>query len=742
MADVNIAVAVATRKAVAELNKLEQEFKDLGAQAEKSGEQTSSGFSIMSKGAAGAAIAIAAIGTASVAAINQASKFQDLETQFIAFTGSAEAAAEQVERIAEFSGQTPFQVDELAQANKTLLAFGSSTEESFVQLKQLGEVAAATGSSIGDLSQIFGQIQVAGKLTGERFNQLAERSVNLGPTLAKSLGVAETEIRGLISAGKITADEVSKAFETMTTGSGQFAGGMERLSKTFTGAQSTLSDNVSLLAADIGKKLLPAATGITIAFTDAVKWIREFTKETKADKISSFNGEIALTEKTIENLNEQIKAAGEGGLLFQLFAGDPTEETKRLNAELLQTEKKLADLKKARDATLKAETNEDGTIKEKIPEAVEPAGTGAEVSATEKINQELEILNQQKIANAKAAGDTKNAILLEQLDIERENLLLKEEEKNIALLESQGLYEEAQLIRAELQAEKLNEIKKKEEADRKAIIAKAKADEFNFQRKDDEAKRKWEEQNWQQRAQTTQAGLAALASLQYSGSKQAFEIGKAASIAQALVSIPSTAIKAYESLAGIPVVGPALGAAAAAAAVVAGTARVNQIRATKFQAFAQGGLVEGGIKGVDSVPALLTPGEVVVPQKNFKDIQNDMGGGSEYLRLSYNRLGEMIDILESIEGSSSNNVIETQKVGRNIGNISLPNHNKPGDGNDYTDINVETFEEWLIYRREQREREAAAKAEREGVANTTPISTTPGRSEITTNINSEAEQYV
>ena len=108
--------------------------------------------------------------------------------------------------------------------------------------------------------------------------------------------------------------------------------------------------------------------------------------------------------------------------------------------------------------------------------------------------------------------------------------------------------------------------------------------------------------------------------MQRTGSREAFEIGKAASIAQALVAIPTTAIEAYKSLAGIPVVGPGLGAAAAAAAVAAGTANVNRIRSTKFQAFADGGLVQGGIAGQDSVPALLTPGEVVVPERDFRSI--------------------------------------------------------------------------------------------------------------------------
>jgi tape measure domain-containing protein len=278
MADVDISLEIEAKKAKKNLDKINKELKDTGKNAKKAGDSIEKSFKVSSGAIAAAGAAVVALGAGFTFAINEASKLQDLETQFISFTGSAEGAAEQVERIAEFSGQTPFKLEELANANRTLLAFGSSTEESFVQLKQLGEVAAATGQNIGDLTQIFGQIQVAGKLTGERFNQLAERSVNLGPVLAESLGVAETEIRGLISAGKISSEEVAKAFETMTTGAGQFAGGMERLSKTFSGAKSTLSDNIDLLAASIGKILLPLAVSLVEEFTNAVKVTNAFVK--------------------------------------------------------------------------------------------------------------------------------------------------------------------------------------------------------------------------------------------------------------------------------------------------------------------------------------------------------------------------------------------------------------------------------------------------------------------------------
>ena len=57
--------------------------------------------------------------------------------------------------------------------------------------------------------------------------------------------------------------------------------------------------------------------------------------------------------------------------------------------------------------------------------------------------------------------------------------------------------------------------------------------------------------------------------------------GKTAAIAQATIDTYAAANSAYKAMAGIPIVGPGLGAAAAAAAVVAGIANVKKIASTK-----------------------------------------------------------------------------------------------------------------------------------------------------------------
>lgn len=65
-------------------------------------------------------------------------------------------------------------------------------------------------------------------------------------------------------------------------------------------------------------------------------------------------------------------------------------------------------------------------------------------------------------------------------------------------------------------------------------------------------------------------------------SKELFEIGKIAAIAEVTINTYKAAMGAYAALASIPIVGPALGAAAAAAAIAFGIAQVQQINSQSY----------------------------------------------------------------------------------------------------------------------------------------------------------------
>lgn len=119
---------------------------------------------------------------------------------------------------------------------------------------------------------------------------------------------------------------------------------------------------------------------------------------------------------------------------------------------------------------------------------------------------------------------------------------------------------------------------------------------------DDAERKKAEIQQWYsgQSVSAISKALGDVSTLMESENKKQFEIGKKAAAAQTVIDTIASAQAAFKSLAGIPIVGPALGAAAAGAAAIAGMARLNQINSTSFSG---GGSVGNAHQGAGLMPS-------------------------------------------------------------------------------------------------------------------------------------------
>lgn len=142
--------------------------------------------------------------------------------------------------------------------------------------------------------------------------------------------------------------------------------------------------------------------------------------------------------------------------------------------------------------------------------------------------------------------------------------------------------------------------------------------------------------------QRTSDALGAAALLMQSNSKEAFEVGRAAAIGQAIVNTYTAATSAYKSAADIPYVGWILGPVAAAGAIAAGMAQVSAIRSQQMPAYRTGGEYQvGGMGGVDSqtVAFRATPGERIsintpsqahAMQNVERMLREERGGGGNF----------------------------------------------------------------------------------------------------------------
>lgn len=266
-----------TGKVISGFKKVEGNAKQSGKRA---GENFTDGFKqslstlAIRASQIGTLLGTAFAGFATKGAFDAAKAIEGIETRFDVLLGSASAAKKQVQDLVNFAATTPFQLEGLADASAQLLAFGFQQDEIIDRLRTLGDVASGSSSDLKEVALIFGQIRAAGKLTGERLLQLQERAIPIGAAMAKSLGVAESQIRGLVSAGKIGFADVEKALSDLTSAGGLFENATIRQSQTLGGLVSTLKDNFFALQVAIGKALGPA---FKVIVTDGISLFQRLT---------------------------------------------------------------------------------------------------------------------------------------------------------------------------------------------------------------------------------------------------------------------------------------------------------------------------------------------------------------------------------------------------------------------------------------------------------------------------------
>jgi hypothetical protein len=148
------------------------------------------------------------------------------------------------------------------------------------------------------------------------------------------------------------------------------------------------------------------------------------------------------------------------------------------------------------------------------------------------------------------------------------------------------------------------------------------------------------------------------------GSKEQMAVQKAQGIAQAAISSYQAANSAYAALAGIPIIGPALGAAAAAAALAYGLSNVAQISGIKL---AEGGLVKAVTGGVPAVIGEGGSDEAVLPLDDTKAmrriggaIAEESGGaiGGVTVNINVAATGGVEAILEQLTDAARNGTVQ------------------------------------------------------------------------------------
>ena len=189
------------------------------------------------------------------------SQFQQLEIAFGTMLKSKEKANALMAQMTDLAAKTPFGLQEVSEGAKRLLAFQVPAEEVTETLRRMGDVAAGLGVPMGQLIHVYGQVKAQGKLMTNDLYQFMNAGIPIIAELSKVVGKSETEIKDMVSAGKIGFPEVQAVIKGMTDEGGLFYNLMAEQSKTLSGQLSNLEDNFDNMLNEIGKATEGIASG-------------------------------------------------------------------------------------------------------------------------------------------------------------------------------------------------------------------------------------------------------------------------------------------------------------------------------------------------------------------------------------------------------------------------------------------------------------------------------------------------
>jgi hypothetical protein len=175
----------------------------------------------------GMAAAFTAGGLALKEALDAGSQMEAFESRLSTLMGSSEAARGRMAELFDFAATTPFELDQVVAAEVTMRGFGADTE---ALMTGLIDLAAGTGGDLNQLAIDFGKAWTQGA---------AGMESDIGRVLR-----AQMQARSDIALTDLAIEDFRTLMQE-TLSEGMFAGGAAKLSQTFSGMVSNLSDEWS-----------------------------------------------------------------------------------------------------------------------------------------------------------------------------------------------------------------------------------------------------------------------------------------------------------------------------------------------------------------------------------------------------------------------------------------------------------------------------------------------------------------
>lgn len=175
-----------------------------------------------------------------------------------ALFGDAQKGASMMRELEALALKSPFNMNELADAAKTMLTLGAEFQNIIGDLTMLGNISMGEAQKLSSLVLVFGQIQSAGLLTEQHLQKLTEVGFNPLQAIAEKTGESMESLRDKMSDGAISFDMVRQAMVDATSEGGLFYQSMENQAETFTGMMAAMGESATKFGREVGAEAFDA----------------------------------------------------------------------------------------------------------------------------------------------------------------------------------------------------------------------------------------------------------------------------------------------------------------------------------------------------------------------------------------------------------------------------------------------------------------------------------------------------
>ncbi len=204
-------------------------------------------------GLLGAGAGLAYLG---VKAVQASSQMEQARIAFGTMLGSAQQADQFISQLQAFAAKTPFNYADVQKFAQQFLAFGFRAQDILPTLTAVGDATAALGGGadvLGRITMALGQMQAKGKVQSDEMLQLTEAGIPAWQMLARVLGTDVAHAQEQVTKGTVDSQKVIPGLVAQMEKS--YGGLMQQQSQTTSGLISNLQDTVGQTLVAIGQQL-------------------------------------------------------------------------------------------------------------------------------------------------------------------------------------------------------------------------------------------------------------------------------------------------------------------------------------------------------------------------------------------------------------------------------------------------------------------------------------------------------